>query len=242
MNETELNENAESQSQQMGLLSRIIVTFTSPSRAAEAIRAKPNWLIPAIIIVLLMLIFTYVAKPIIIQETVTRVQQMMQSKGAPQDQIDTVLNRIQTSMGIRMFVGVAITTVLGIFIWAAIWLFISNIILGAQASYVQMLGVNVYRYFITTIGLLIKLPIMLSKQTMNVHFSLATFLPDEQKTTFLYKMLMQVELFNIWAIIVISIGIAVVSKLDTKKVWPWVVLIYVVWYVAQAALGSMFGG
>lgn len=240
MNETELTENA--QSPQMGLLSRIVGVFTSPGRTAEAIGAKPNWLVPAIIIILLMLLFTYLAKPVIIQETVTRVQQMMESKGAAQDQIDTVLNRIQTSMGLRMFVGVTVTTALGIFIWAAIWLFISNIVLGAQASYAQMLGVNVYRYFITTIGLLIKLPIMLSKQTMNVHFSLATFLPDDQKTTFLYKMLMQVELFNIWAIVVLSIGIAVVSKLDTKKVWPWVVLVYVVWYVAQAALGSMFGG
>ena len=240
MNETELTENA--QSPQMGLLSRIVGVFTSPGRTAEAIGAKPNWLVPAIIIILLMLLFTYLAKPVIIQETVTRVQQMMESKGAAQDQIDTVLNRIQTSMGLRMFVGVMVTTALGIFIWAAIWLFISNIVLGAQASYAQMLGVNVYRYFITTIGLLIKLPIMLSKQTMNVHFSLATFLPDDQKTTFLYKMLMQVELFNIWAIVVLSIGIAVVSKLDTKKVWPWVVLVYVVWYVAQAALGSMFGG
>jgi len=240
MNETELTENA--QSPQMGLLSRIVGVFTSPGRTAEAIGAKPNWLVPAIIIILLMLLFTYLAKPVIIQETVTRVQQMMESKGAAQDQIDTVLNRIQTSMGLRMFVGVTVTTALGIFIWAAIWLFVSNIVLGAQASYAQMLGVNVYRYFITTIGLLIKLPIMLSKQTMNVHFSLATFLPDDQKTTFLYKMLMQVELFNIWAIVVLSIGIAVVSKLDTKKVWPWVVLVYVVWYVAQAALGSMFGG
>ncbi|NIA31796.1 MAG: hypothetical protein GWP06_18035 [Actinobacteria bacterium] len=240
MNEQELTENA--QSPQMGLLSRIIGIFTSPGRTAEAIGAKPNWLVPAIIIILLMLLFTYLAKPVIIQETVTRVQQMMESKGVPQDQIDTMLNRIQTSMGIRMFAGVTVTTALGIFIWAAVWLFISNIVLGAQASYAQMLGINVYRYFITTIGLLIKLPIMLSKQTMNVHFSLATFLPDGQKTTFLYKILMQVELFNIWAIVVLSIGIAVVSKLDTKRVWPWVVLVYVVWYVAQAALGSMFGG
>ncbi|NOY60499.1 MAG: hypothetical protein GXO75_16435 [Calditrichaeota bacterium] len=240
MNETELTENV--QSPQMGLLSRIVGVFTSPGKTAEAIGAKPNWLVPAIIIILLMLLFTYLAKPVIMQETMTRVQQMMESKGVAQDQIDTMLNRIQTSMGIRMFAGVTVTTALGIFIWAAIWLFISNIVLGAQASYAQMLGINVYRYFITTIGLLIKLPIMLSKQTMNVHFSLATFLPDDQKTTFLYKILMQVELFNIWTIVVLSIGIAVVSKLDTKKVWPWVVLVYVVWYVAQAALGSMFGG
>ena len=240
MNETELTENAESP--QIGLLSRIVGTFTSPGRTAEAIGAKPNWLVPAIIIILLMLLFTYLAKPVIVQDTVTRIQQMMENKGVPQDQIDTVLNRIESSMGVRMFAGVTATTAFGIFIWAAIWLFISNIILGVQASYAQMLGINVYRYFITTIGLLIKLPIMLSKQTMNVHFSLATFLPDDQKTTFLYKMLMQVELFNIWAIVVLSIGIAVVSKLDTKKVWPWVVLVYVVWYVVQAALGSLFGG
>lgn len=240
MDERELNESAASHN--LGLLSRIVGVFTSPSNTAKAIGEKPNWLIPAIIILLLMLLFTYLAKPVIIQETVTRVEQMMQSKGAPQERIDTVLSGINKTMGLRMFIGVTVTTAFGVFIWAAIWLFISNIVLGAQATYAQMLGVNVYRYFITTVGLLIKLPLMLSKQTMNVHFSLATFLPDEQKTTFLYKILMQVELFNIWAIVFLSIGIAVVSKLDTKKVWPWVVLVFAVWYVAQAALGSMFGG
>jgi len=115
MNDTELTDNT--QSPQMGLLNRIVGIFTSPGRTAEAIGAKPNWLVPAIIIVLLMLLFTYLAKPVIIQETITRVQQMMEGKGTPQDQIDTVLNRMQTSMGgIRMFVGVVVTTSLGIFI------------------------------------------------------------------------------------------------------------------------------
>ena len=86
-----------------------------------------------------------------------------------------------------------------------------------------------------------KLPIMLSQQTINVHFSLATFLSDSAQETFLYKFLSKIELFNIWFIAVLCIGIAVMINKDAKKIWPIVAGLYLVWYLGSSAVGGFFG-
>lgn len=226
---------------QIGLVGRIVGVFTSPGNTFQAIQAKPSWIVPAIILLVLTVVFVFVAKPVIISESIEQQQVQLEKRGLDEAQIEEALQKSAGIVKIMIFVGAVVVTLIGYFLWAAVLLFISNVILGGSARYAQMMAVNIYRNFILMVGGLIKLPIMLSKETMNVHFSLATFLPDEQKTTFLYKILMQIELFNIWAIAVTCIGVGVMSKAGTKKTWPWIVLVFAVWWVAQAGLGSMFG-
>ncbi len=234
-------QNEVSVSQDMGLVKRIIGVFLSPSATFAAVRQRPNWLVPAIIIVLISLGQVHLMKPVIQKEQQTRIIEKMEEKGVPQEQIDNTLEKSMKAMNYTIYPTVVIVTFINFLIGAAIWFFVGRTILGADVKYAQMLGVNVYRYFITTLGGLIKLPIILAKQTLNVHFSLATFLPDAQKETFLYKFLAQVEVFNIWSIAVLCIGIAVVTRTDVKKIWPWVVILFVLWYVVSIGVGSLVG-
>lgn len=229
------------QNNSMGLIARIIGIFTSPGKTFLDIEARPAWLVPGIIILVLTLLFIFLADSVIIKESLEQQQIAMEKRGMTQEQIDEAAQRTAGFMKISIYGGAVVVTFISYFLWAAVLLFISNTILGGQAKYAQLLAVNVYRYFILMLGGFIKLPIILSKQTMNIHFSLATFMPDEQKTTFLYKLLAQIEFFNIWAVAVIAIGVGVMSRAGTKKSWPWVALVFVLWWVIQAGLGSMFG-
>ena len=111
----------------------------------------------------------------------------------------------------------------------------------SAAELAQLLEVVSLSSLIPVLGMVIKIPIILSKETMNVHFSLAPFMSDSAKDTFLYKFLMNTDFFNIWYIAVLCIGIAVVGGLKVKKVWPVVVILLIVWYLATAALGNLFG-
>ncbi len=226
---------------EMGLIKRIIGIFTSPGQTFEAVRTKPNWLVPAIVLVVIGLAIMTVIRPVIQKEQMTKQQEMMEKRGMSQDQIDEAIEKGQKIGGIAMYPSAIIFSFLSFVVGAAVWLFLSNTILGGQAKFVQMLAVNVYREFVGTVGFLIKTPIILSKQTMNVHFSIATFLPEASKESFLYKLLAQVELFNIWSIAVLSIGIAVVGRFKVNSVWPWVAIIYLLWYAASSALGGLFG-
>ena len=134
-----------------------------------------------------------------------------------QEQIDTAIERSQKVMGVMIYVGPVLFTFLMLAIGALIWMFVSNVILGGQTTFSQLLAVNVYRTFIVLLGSLIKLPIMLSQKTLNVHFSVAAFLPDASKDTLMYKLLAQLEVFNIWSIALLCIGIAIVGNHDHSQ-------------------------
>ena len=237
----EQNELTANQKPQMGLFSRIIGIFFSPGKTFQDIQIKSNWLVPAIILVVFSLGFVFLTKPIILKDAKTQALAQIEKQNLTPEQTEQALARAEKITSIMIFVGPAVGSFVVFFILAAIWLFISNTILGGNATYSQMLGVTIYKDFIGVLAMLVKLPIILAQQTMNVHFSLATFMSDSAQTTFLYKMLSKVEVFNIWIIAVLCIGIGVMSKTGAKKSWPWVVLIFVIWYVATAGLGSMFG-
>jgi len=77
--------------------------------------------------------------------------------------------------------------------------------------------------------------VMLSTSNLFVHFSLATFMPDSSRETFLYKFLMSAtDLFSIWAMAVLSIGIAVICDLKINKVWPIVVVVNLLVFALSA--------
>ncbi|HPG39720.1 MAG TPA: YIP1 family protein [bacterium] len=241
MSEINANGNSTAEAKDMSLLSRIIGVFVSPAATFNAIAAKPKWLVPGIILIIISLGTTYLLSPIISVEQRQKAVEQMEKRGMEQEQIDEAMAKSEQIMKISLYPTVVISSIIMFVLTAAIWLFFGNVVLGGKAKFEQLLGVVVYRAFIPTVGMLIKAPLMISQKTMNIHFSLATFMPDSAKDTFLYKVLAQFELFNIWAIIALCIGIAVCAKLPTKKVWPLVAIIYVIWFLASAGLAGLLG-
>ena len=225
----------------LNIVQRIINVFTNPSTTFKAVKARPSWLVPVIIVLALTLVITILLKPVILQEQRTRTIESMENRGMSQEQIEQALKQSGTIMKYAFFPSALIGVLISVLISAGVWLFVSNTLLGGTARYPHMLEVSAYSSIITSLGGIIKLPIMLQKETLNVHFSLATFISDSAKNTLLYKFLANTDLFNIWSIIVLCIGIAVVGGLKVKKVWPIVVILLVIWYIATAALGKLFG-
>jgi len=225
----------------MSFIQRVINVFVNPGKAFIAVRNKPNWIPPAMLVILLGLLMTYLIAPIAMQEQEEKTITMLEKRGMSQDQIDEALESGQAIGKYIMYPSALIGGIVVLLLSAAIWLFVSNTLLGGQARYTQMLEVAGLSSLIATVGMFIKIPIILAQKTMNVHFSLATFLPENSKDTFLYKFLINTDLFNVWSIAVLCIGIAVVGGLKVKKVWPVVVALLIVWYLGVAALGNLFG-
>jgi hypothetical protein len=227
-----------------GLFSRLANLFFSPASTFKAIQEKPDWIVPALLFAVVMALFGYiqVTDPGLIKAQREMMEQMMEKMHVPAEQVAQQMEagqaraRITTPLG--AFLGPVIML---IFIGSGIWLFVSNVVFGAKSRYAQMLGVTSYTALITALGTLVKLPIMVAKGELMVHFSIATFLPATMSKTFIYTFLMfATDIFNIWTIAVLSIGIAVVANLKTSKVWPVVLIVTVVYYAASAAMMTMF--
>ncbi len=226
---------------EMGFLGRLVGVFTSPGTAFQSIAQKPGWVIPLLVLIVLNLGYMFVVQPVLVKEQQQKTIQSLEEKNVDSEQQDAILAQSTKWMKVMMYPSAIIGSFIVVLIAAGIWLFFSNIMLGGDANYKQMLSVVTYTSYIGFVGQLIKLPINLTQETMNVHFSLATFMSDDLVKTFLYKFLASIELFNIWTVITISIGIATVAKLNIKKVWPVVAIVYLVFFVGSAALGSKFG-
>lgn len=225
----------------MNLLQRIINVFAAPGKCFAAVRANPRWIAPTVLVLLLSLIMTIYIMPAIQKEQHEKMVTQMEDRGMDQEQIDSAIEKMNTPvMKYVMFGSAVIGGLAGILVMAGLWLFVARTLLGGTTSFKHMLEVVSLSMLIPSVGMLLKAPIMRFKETMNVHFSLATFMPDSARETFLYKFLMNTDFFNLWYIAVLCIGIAVVAGLNVKKVWPVVAGLLVLWYLGSAAIGGLF--
>jgi hypothetical protein len=236
------NEQNLAQGSDMGFIQRVINLFVNPGMVFKAVREKPRWIAPALLVLLFSLGMTLYITPVIQKEQRDKMVAQMEKRNMDQDKIDEAVESLNKPWMKYMIYGSAIIgTVLIILLMAGIWLFVSKTLLAGEARYAQMLEVVSLTMLIPSVGMLIKAPIMVHKMTMNVHFSLATFMADTAKESYLYRVLMNTDFFNIWYVAVLCIGIATVSGLKLQKVWPVVVGLLVLWYLASAAFGGLMG-
>ena len=224
----------------MNIFSRIINVFVAPQSTFEAEREQPKWLVPFIIYMVLMLSWTAIVQPVLVETQREAMMEQFDKQNLSEEQREQAMQRAEQMRGIMTWVGVVVSQVVMLLIVAAVWLFVSNVLLGGGARYVHTLSITAYSWLIIVVGLMIKAPIILNKNTVDVHFSPATFLSDTD--SFVYKLLSQFDLFNIWSFFIVSIGIAVVTRKRMQSVWPWVAIIYLVYFVGAATVQNLFAG
>lgn len=120
-----------------------------------------------------------------------------------------------------------------IFIVAALLLFITNVVLGGATTYKRMAAAQAHIWMVTIAAGLVRVPLILSQQDIQVQTSLAAFLPQSDSATFLYQALARFDLFTLWILGLSVVSVAVLGKMPTRKAAGGVVggwlLLAVVW-------------
>jgi len=223
----------------MNALSRMMNVFISPQTTFEAERQKPMWLFPFVLYLILMVGWTVMVKPVLQQQQMEIAIEKMQERGMTQEQIDQAVEGMNKMGGVFMWISTFISQIIMFLIVSAVWLFVGNILAGGSLKFPHAMSVTAYSWLVVVVGLLIKAPIILSKQTINVHFSPAAFLSNEE--SFIYKLLSQFDLFNIWCFFIVTIGISALTGKKSKQIWPWTALLFLLYFVGASAMQSTFG-
>lgn len=239
MSEAISNNNKGSQ-REMGTFEKIYNLFFAPRKTFESIDRKPAWLTPMVIVVVVVLLFTIVVMPIMIPQQMEKQRAKMEEKGMSAEQIDKAMEMGEKFGRILGPISAGVGTVIYLLAISGLFLFVGNIILGGKSSFKKLLSVVCYTSLIGSLNSIILLPIILSKENMDVHFSLAAFMSSDTTETFLYQFLKNIDLFWIWQIIVAGIGIAVIYKFSTKKSITMVASLYVIYMVISLALTAIF--
>ena len=126
------------------------------------------------------------------------------------------------------------------------WLVLSGLLfavftaaLGGTATFKQVFAVMAHSSAISVVHQLFVTPLNYARESMSSATNLAAFLPMLDESSLLAKMLGAIDLFLIWWIVLLSIGLAVLFK---RKTGPIAAGLFIVYGVIAVIAVAFFGG
>jgi len=229
----------------IGLVGRMIRVFYAPGETFDALRLRRTWLdwfVPALLVAVAALASAHLVAPIAMQE---QAAQMQNNPDLSDEQREALTNMMEKQQeGPMAKIGVVIAPIgafLYILVLAALLLAFAKLALGGEIDFGQMLPVTAYSSLIGLLQTIIVIPLMLQKQTMQIHTGLGVLVSDEMAKTFLGRLISGVDLFGLWQACIVGIGIAIVANLPTRKAVTGTLILWAIWIVLKAGLGGIAG-
>ena len=118
---------------------------------------------------------------------------------------------------------------------------IFNALMGGTATFKQILSVVAHSQIVMALALVVSMPINYMKGTMTGATSLSVLAPMLDEGTFLARFLGMIDVFMVWYVVVLSIGLAVLYRRKTKSVAMVLFGIYAVIAIGVAFVQSRSG-
>jgi hypothetical protein len=120
---------------------------------------------------------------------------------------------------------------------------VGTFLLGGLGSYKMGLGIASYSALVAVPGAIIKVPIMLYKNTVRVQTGLGLLCEESLERSFGCSLLDKFDIFSIWQLVLVIAGTAIVFKSSARKAAFALVPIWLLWSIVTAYLGTLqFGG
>lgn len=225
---------------QLSTFDKITNVFIEPHTTFKSIDHQPDWLIPMIIILAVVVLFTTIIMPIVLPEQMAQQKEKMEERGMSPQEVD---NAMEIGQKIGRIVGpitAGIITVVYLLAISGLLLFCGNFILGGESNFKKVLSVVTYSSLISSLGSLLLLPLILTKKTMHVGYNLAAFMSSDANQTPLYQFLSKIDFFAIWQVVVVGIGLAVIYKFTLKKSITLVAVLYAIYTAISVGIKAVF--
>ncbi len=124
-------------------------------------------------------------------------------------------------------------------ILAGILFAVFNAALGGDSSFKQVFAVVVHAGAVTVVQQLFVTPLNFVRESMSSATNLSVFLPMLDESSFVTKFLGTIDLFLIWWVIVLSIGLAVLYR---RKTGPIAIGLFVVYGIIAIIIAAVTSG
>ncbi len=225
----------------MGGVSKILNIFFEPKSVFQNLKIKPTWLVPLLIVAFLGIGYFHYTYPFIMDQQVEKIRD---NERIPEQQKEMIIEKMKERDHPPLWqLGFAPAgTLVSFVVVAAVLFFVFNVLLGGDSSYRRVFSVYAYSALIAIPAMVVKFPLIMAKDNLNVQTSLALFLSPEAKDTFLYNLFSSFDIFTIWQVILVSMGMGVLYKFSTKKAFTTVVILWIIWILLKSGLSGLFGG
>ena len=228
-----------------GLAARVVGVLTSPRATYADVAARPRWLggmlvvMVATIVPVMWLLQTEVGR----RAGIDMQLQALESFGQTvTDEQYRQMERMSVYSGYFTAASQLVAFPLVTAVIAGIVLAVFNGLLGADATFRQVFAVVTFSNVVTGLRTLFSTPLNYARESMSSPTSLAAALPFFEDDTFVARLLGSIDLFLIWWIVSLAIGLGVLYKRRTGPIATTMLILYGAIALAIAAVRSMLAG
>lgn len=225
----------------MNFFQRVLGVFLSPGKVMDNLAAKPRVLFPILMMVLAPAVFVFSRMDLLKQEMSRGMEEGM--KQAPNagavtpEQLDWMINFMVGAFAFILPIFLLLAWVVG----TAILFGIARLFKGG-GRFKQYLSVTGYGMTVTLLELAVIFLASVVGGTLQIQFSPAMFIPTVYGSfgwAFLKSLLSGLDLFALWYMVVVAIGVCKVSGIPQNKTYRLVFGLYAAAILLLALLAGV---
>lgn len=224
------------------LVARFWGVLTSPRETFAYVAASPKWFGMLALVLLVTILCTggFLATQVGQQAWLDQAVRSTESFGGTvTDEQYAGMEKMAKYAAPLAAVQVAIFSPLITLVFAGILFAVFNAALGGDSSFKQTFAVVVHASAVTVVQQLFVTPLNFVRESMSSATNLSVFLPMLDESSFVTKFLGTIDLFLIWWLSVLAIGLAVLYK---RKTGPIAIGLFVVYGIIAVIIAAVTSG
>lgn len=212
-------------------MDKLINIFWSPTSVFAGLKEKPQWITPFVII-LVWIALTAAITVIITQsspEALAKQEELMHERGMTGEQIEQAM---KIAKGPVPMIAGGVFGAIFFAIRLALFALVLNLFIplfSGTSGYKRVFAVVSHSSLITIPGSILRLILMAITKSPFVATSLALVVQHVEKTSFFYQFLNAFDLFIIWEMILVAIGIHYTNNVNKNNAY---VLVFIIWFIS----------
>lgn len=234
----------------MGHLDRVIGTLFDPKPAFADLAARPaGWWLPLLLLMVVTVGYIFAFTQRVGWERFMR-QQMEQNprvQQMPVEQREEILRQQLRFVPVASHIQGALAWPLITLVMGGAFLFVFNILLGAQLTFRQVYAVVCYGNLPHALGGLLAGAVMFLKDPADfdlenpVASNLGAFLDPNTTPKWLVSAASSFDLFSLWVLLLLATGFAAAArKISWSKSFTWVVITWGLWVLVKSGATWIF--
>ena len=222
----------------MSLLARFLGVITSPKETFRSVAAHPEWFGALALVTLALAVLTGA----FLSTSVGQTAWLEAASAGADDRGYEAMLKMSKYVGYIGVVQMLIMVPLVTTVISGIFYAVFNAGLGGNATFKQVLAVVAHAGAIFVLGQLFTVPVNYLRGKMASATNLISLLPMIDDKSFLGRLLATIDLFLIWWVIVLAIGLAVLYRRRTQPIAIGLFCAYAAIALTIAAVMSRMGG
>jgi len=226
---------------------RLLGVLVAPGRTFLSIAARPTWMAPLLLLMLLGSSVGYLVAQRMDFEDMVRQRMAQQHQELSAEQIDRGVQMAKKFGPAGALVsGIAVLPIAYLLLALVFWTFFR--LLGSELSYPASLSVTLHSLMPNAVSALLTLPLIFRLTTINAQSAqrglllsnLAAFAPESSGPA-VKSLLGSIDFFSLWVLILLSFGYRTVARVSATAATGTVLVFWLLWVAGRALLAWRFG-